>query len=356
MRLIRLTIINLRRSLKNPGILLMSFLMPMIVLVVVVGSSSNDSSLGKLGILDKSSSKYSKELINNLSEKYDIEELKGGAQDNYNELRDKKIGAIYVIDENFEKNINNGNVPNIKSYINEAGMGSVIADDIITKYINKLLKEGVNDGLSTNTVKAEIVDKFEVNKSDYIMTVLMICYFMMISGSVVTDDIIKLKAQKVLKRTISTGNSDKVILGSLYLSAFTLQSIVSSLTLIIALKIFKVPNYNLSEGILAITLCSLMTTSLILATTRWFKHPTMASLSVVVFGLLSFGLAMFGGILNEFTNVPEFIVYLSVISPFSWLVKIVNDGKIFAPIIVIILMAAVFFTAGSFRLRDYVKE
>lgn len=356
MRLIRLTIINLRRSLKNPAILLMTFLLPMIVLFGVVGPSSNDTSLGKLGILDKSSSKYSKDLINNLSEKYDIEELKGEAEDNYNELRDKKIGAIYVIDENFEKDINNGDVPNIKSYSNEAAMGAVIADDIITNYVSELLEEGVNDGLSTNTVEAVIVDKNEVSKEDFVMTVLMICYFMMIGGSILIDDIIKLKAQKVLKRTISTGNSDKVILGSLYLSAFILQSIISSLTLIIALKVFKVPNYNLGEGILVITLCSLMTTSLIVATTRWLKHPTIASLAVVVFGLLSFGVGILGSGLQEFDNVPQIINNLSIVSPFSWMAQIINKGNIFMPIIVIVLMSGVLFTAGSFRLREFVKE
>ena len=70
MRLIRLTIINLRRSLKNPAILMMTFFLPMVVLFGVVGPSSKESSLGKIGILDKSSGKYSKDLINDLSEKW----------------------------------------------------------------------------------------------------------------------------------------------------------------------------------------------------------------------------------------------------------------------------------------------
>lgn len=356
MRLIRLTIINLRRSLKNPAILMMTLFLPMVVLFGVVGPSSKESSLGKIGILDKSSGKYSKALISDLSEKYSIEELSGEAEDNYNDLRDKKLGAIYVIDENFEKEIDNGKVPKVKSYINEDGMGAVVADNIISDYINNLLKEGINDGLSTNAVKAIITDKFEVDKSDYVITVLMICYFMMIGGSIITDDIIKLKAQKVLKRTISTGNSDKVILGSLYLSAFILQSIISSITLLLAINLFKMENYNLGEGILVITLSSLVTTSLIIASTRWLKNATISSLAIVVFGLLSFGVAMLGSGLQEFDNVPQIINGLSIISPFSWMVQIINEGKIVMPIIVIILMSVVFFTAGSFRLRDYAKE
>ncbi|MGG7143328.1 ABC transporter permease [Clostridium nigeriense] len=356
MRLIRLTIINLRRTLKNPAIFLMTLLLPMIVLFGVVGPSSSGSSLGKIGILDKSSSKYSKEIIDSLSEQYEIENLEGNIEDSYDNLRDKKIAVIYVFDEKFHTSIDSGNVPKVMRYSVESGMGSIIAENIITDNINKSLEENINTGLSTNSVEAVIFDKYEKNNSDYYMTVLMICYFMMIGGSIFTDDIIKLKAQKVLKRTIATGNSDKTILGSLYLSSFILQSIMSVITLFLAIKIFNIENYNLGQGILSITLCSLITTSIIIVAIRWLKNQTIASLSVVIFGLLSFGLGIFGNILNEFTNVPEVIVYLSVISPFSWIEKIVNEGQILAPITVLVLMSAVFFTAGSFRLRDYVKE
>jgi ABC-2 type transport system permease protein len=356
MRLIRLIIINLRRILKNPSLILMTFLLPMIVLYGIVGRNSDDNSLGKLGILDKSSEKYSKVIIDYLSEKYDIELLEGSIEDSYNALRDKKIAVTYVFDENFDTTIESGNVPKVKGYSVESGMGSVIAEKIITDNINKLLEENINTGLSTNSVEAVIVNNNESSNESFYMTVLMICYFMMIGGSLITDDIIKLRTQKVLKRTISTGNSDKTILGSLYLSSFIIQSIISSITLIVSVKLYKVENYNLGQGVLTIILCSLVTTAIIVAATRWLKNQTIASLAVVIFGLLSFGLGTVGNILDEFTNIPEFMVYLSVISPFSWLGKIVNDGQIFAPSIVIILMSAVFFTAGSFRLRDYVKE
>ena len=159
MRLIRLILINLRRNLKSPVILMMTFLLPMVVLFGVVGPKSDDPSLGKIGILDKSPGKYSKDLINILSEKYDIKELKGEVEDNYNDLRDKKLGVIYVIDEDFEEFIDNGEMPKVKCYSIEADIGAVLGDNIISDYVNNLLKEGINDGLSTNTVTTIIVDK-----------------------------------------------------------------------------------------------------------------------------------------------------------------------------------------------------
>lgn len=356
MRLIRLTIINLKRVLKNPAIFFMSLLLPMVVLFGVVGPMSQENSLGKIGIINKSPSKYSEEIIDNLSEKYEVENLEGNIEDSYDRLRDKKLAVIYVLDENFEDNINMGRTPKIKAYSVESGMGSIIAENIITESINKFLEEHLNIGLSKNSVEAIIVDNNKNNTSDFYMTVLMICYFMLIGGSILTDDIIKLRTQKVLKRTISTGNSDKTILGSLYLSAFVLQSLMSSITLFISIKLFKIENYNFFNGILTIILCSLMTTATIVAATRWLKNQTIASLAVVIFGLVSFGLGIIGNVLREFVNVPDYLVYLSIISPFSWLGKIINNESIVLPIIIIILMSAVLFTAGSFKLRDYVKE
>lgn len=356
MRLMRLTIINIRRILKNPSIFLMTFLLPMIVLFGIVGPSSKESSLGKIGILDKSSGKYSKEIIESLSEKYDVKNLEGNVEDSYNALRDNKIGVIYVFDENFESRIDNKSVPKVKSYSIESGMGSVIAEKIITDSINKILEEKINIGLSTNLVETVIVDNNEKDNSSYYMVVLMICYFMIIGGSILTEDILKLKTQKVLKRTISTGNTDTTILGSLYLSSFIIQSLISILTLVLAITLFKIENYNLTQGFLAIALCSLMTTSIVVAATRWIKNQSMASLAIIMCGLISFGIGIVGSNLTGFKNIPDVIKYLSILSPFSWIGRIINNGEIIAPIIVIVLMSLALFTAGSFKLRDYVKE
>lgn len=356
MRLITLTIINIKRTIKNPAMLLMTFLFPMVVLFGVVGTGAEGSSLGKIGIIDNTSGKYSKNLIQELEEKYDIENLEGTVEDSYNDLRDKKLAMVYVLNEDFDKNIDLGKTPKIENYVVETGMGSIIAEDIINNYVNNLLEESINSGLSTNSIDSVIVESYEKDSNDYYMAVIMICYFMMIGATIITEDILKLKAQKVLKRVISTGNKDRQILGSLYISSFIIQAIISSLSLIVAIMMFKIERFNLGLGILAITLCSLITTAIIMTVTRWVKNQTLASLAVVIFGLLAFAVGILGTNLDEFSNVPKAIGYLSVISPFSWLGKIINGESIFISIIVIVLMSLAFFTLGSFKLRDYVKE
>lgn len=355
MRLIRLVLINMKRQLKSPLMLLMTLIFPVVMILVINGGGLSNGSKS-IGIIDKSNSNHSTEVIERLSEEYSIGTLEGQIEDNFNLLRENKLGAIYVIDDNFQDLLDNGELPKIKCYRTEAASGSIMAEDIITNYVSGVVEEDVSEGLSTNSTIAVIVDEEVDSKDDYRMTVLMICYFMIMGGSVIAGEIIKLREQKILKRTIATSNSDVTILGSLFISSFIIQGVLSCLAFIILTILLKLPNNNIPQGILIIFLGSLVTTSIIVAVTRWIKNVTLASLSTVVFGLTTFGLGTFGSELDSFENVPEIIARISVISPFTWLLKIIDTGKIIIPILIISLMAIMFFTAGSFRLREFVKE
>lgn len=355
MRLVRLVLINMKRQLKSPFMLLMSLIFPVVMILVINGGGLSNE-LGSIGTIDKSNSTHSTELIKKLSEEYSISTLEGKVEDNFNLLRENKLGAIYVIDSDFQDLLDNEEVPKIKCYRTEATSGSIMAEDIITSYVSGVMQEEVSRGLSANSTVAVIVDEEVVSKDDYKMTVLMICYFMMMGGSVIAGEIIKLRDQKVLKRTIATSNSDITILGSLFISSFIIQGVLSSLAFIILTILLKLPNNNIPQGILIIFLSSLVTTSIIVAVTRWIKNVTLASLSTVVFGIVAFGIGTFGSELDTFENIPEIIIRISVISPFTWLLKIIETGKVTVPILIISLMAIMFFTAGSFRLREFVKE
>lgn len=355
MRLIRLILINIKRQLKNPSMMIMTLIFPVVMLIFINGDGFGTES-GSVGIIDKSNSKYSKELIGKLEEQYDIEKLNGKVEDSFNLLRENKLGIIYVIDKNFNEKLQLGEVPKVHSYKTEAASGTIISDEIIKDYVLSVVKEGISDGLSENSI-ITIINEDKIKDTDnYSMTIVMICYFMMIGGSVVSSEIIKLKDQKVLKRTISTSNSDISILGSLFISSFIYQGILSSIGFIILTFIFKFPIDKIPEGVFIIFLGSIFTTAIIVAITRWVKNGVLASLITVLFGLLAFGLGMFSFELDAFSNVPELLYRLSVMSPFTWMLKIINTGKIIIPTIIILLMSIVFFTAGSFKLREFVKE
>lgn len=355
MRLIRLVLINMKRQLKSPFMLLMTLIFPVVMILVINGGGLSHGS-GSIGIINRSNSNHSTEVIEKLSEEYSINTLDGQVEDNFDLLRENKLGAIYVIEDNFQDLLDNGELPKIQCYSTEAASGSIMAEDIITNYVSGVVEEEVSAGLSTNSTTAVIVDEEVDSKEDYKMTILLICYFMMIGGSVIAGEIIKLREQKVLKRTIATSNSDITILGSLFISSFIIQGVLSCSAFIILTLVLKLPNNNIPQGILIIFLSSLVTTSIIVAVTRWIRNVTLASLSTVVFGIAAFGMGIFGSELDSFDNVPEIISRISVISPFTWLLRIINTGKIIIPILIIFLMSIMLFTAGSFRLREFVKE
>lgn len=357
MELIRLTFINIKRQLKNPFIIIITLLMPVAMLLLMNGSKgAGNDKIGTIGIIDKSNSSYSQGVINELEERYNISLLSGEAEDNLNLIRDNKVGAIYVIDSNFKDLLDRGEMPEVKCYSNGDVNGVILADEAITNYTNTILQENISQGLSTKSVKTIVNNEKVSDNSNYIMIVLMLCYFMMIGGSIILEEIIKLKEQKVLRRTIATGNSDKVILGGLFMSSFIIQGVLCSIGLLILIAILKPENVNIGGGILAIILASLITTSIIVAVTRWIKNKTLASLSMVIIGLISFTTAMLKWGMDSIENVPKVIDGLSILSPFTWLLKIIDTGSIIVPTLVIILMSIVLFTAGSFRLRDFVKD
>lgn len=354
MQLGRLVLINIKRQLKNPGILLMTIVMPVIMLLFMNGTSS-DEKLEGVGIIDNSKSNYSKEMILELEKEYTIDKLSGQIEDNYNLLRENKLGVIYVIDSNFQKQIEDGKVPEVKSYTVETSNGSMMAENIIKNYIFNKLEEKISEGLSANSINT-VVKNIKEEKETYKMTIIMLCYFMMLGGGIVSTEIIRLKEQKVLRRTIATANKDVTILGSLFISSFLLQGILSVAGFIFIANITKIPANKIPEGSFIIFLGSLITTAIVVAATRWIKNPVIASLSTMVFGLLAFGLGMLGTELTDYENIPASISRISIISPFTWLLRIINTNEIIVPTLIIVLMSLVFFTAGSFRLRQFVKE
>ena len=355
MRLVRLVLVNIKRQIKNPLILLMTLIMPVVILFIV-NSDGFSGSLGDIGFIDKSQSEYSAELIDELNKKYSVKILEGEVEKKFNLLREQKLGAIYVIESDFEEVLSQGISPNIKCYQTESTNGSIMANNIINEYISKFIEEGISSGLSTNSIVAVIDDKDVINKDYYKINIIMICYFMMIGGAIIAEEILKLKKQKVLRRTIATSNSDIEILGSLFISSFLIQGILSSLAFIILIFLIDIPNSNIFQGILVLFLGSLISTSVIVALTRWIKNESLASVITVSFSLLTFGVSILASNLEGFENIPSVVSKLAILSPFTWLLKIIETNDIIVSILVIVLMSAVFFTAGSFRLREFVKE
>jgi ABC-2 type transport system permease protein len=90
MGLIRLTLINIKRHLKNPFMLIVTLLLP-IGMIVFLSNGGGSEGIGTIGIIDNSMSQYSTEIIDKLNEKYSVQIVNGTIEDNMNLLRENKF-------------------------------------------------------------------------------------------------------------------------------------------------------------------------------------------------------------------------------------------------------------------------
>lgn len=353
MKLLNLILVNIKRQLKNPAILLMLILFPLGMLLFL--NDSDNEKIDKIGIINNENSIQSEKLINNLKERYEIRELTEKINDNLELIENNELTGIYVIPNDFENKLNKGEIPNIEVYKKEDSLGTLMSDSIIESFIKDSLKEKSSNGINDNYIKTKI-EKKEINdKQNEGFNVIMICYFMFMGGSIISEEIINLKNQNVLKRMITTSNTDKEILGGLFISSFLIQGILSSLVYLIVVKLLKIENSNIPLGILTIFLSSIVSTSIIIAVTRWIRNITLASLTMVIFSLIMFCLGTFNSNIDILKNPPA-IFKVGIVSPFYWMLKIIETENLIIPVIILILMSLVFFTLGSFKLRDFVKE
>ena len=353
MNLIYLTLYNIKRYLKNPLVIIMNFVLIIIMLFAVCNSSS---AKGSIGVINNDKSGYSKQLIKEMKKEFDVKIYSGEAKDNYNELIDNEIGALYVIDDNIEECIKNNKAPKIKSYILESSSGMVLANNIIDKYFAKKIQENIS-GIDTSNYIETIIKSDDSKSFDkFILVIILVCYIMLISNTVISEDIIALKTQKVLRRAISTGNKDRVILGSMYLASFIIQSVSYILALLIILPFIDLDVFYLGRTILSLLLMALISTSIVVLSSRYLKKSGLTSIINVVYGLISFVLAVITLELDSFSNIPDEFKSITVLSPLTWVVNILKFEDVIKSVIILLLMSIVFFTAGSFRLRDYVKD
>lgn len=340
--------VNIKRYLKNPVIVLMSFALPIITLGVTFSSGNTKTS--QIAIINNDSGNLSIELIKEMDKEFKVKEYKGETNEYIQELKDSKIGAIYVISPDFSNKIINLEVPKVEEYVVEESSGAILAENIIDNYIKGYINE------NSNTIEIIVKDNDGEERDKFIVTMLMISYLMIIGSSIISEDIIKLRLQKVLKRTLSTANSDRAILGSILIAGFLIQSILTLLAFFVVTIVLDIKVFSAINVAIVIILSSLLSTALVIFTSRWIKNPQLSSLVGVIYGLFSIVLAMMKFNLIGFENIPKKLMSLNTLSPLSWVVDILEGKNIILASIVIVLMSLVFFTAGSFRIRDFVKE
>lgn len=366
MNLFQLVLVNIKRMLKDPMKIGFMFIMPIFVILFVNFLDSSDTT---------SSS------ISNLQVAYNIEdegslweEIYGGASKSQwiflNEkdkamelLETNEVAVVYNIPSDFTEKINNYEKPIIESYKREDGNVSIPIEFEINSKINEFIKEKllIDKGIISSKddlyiLKTETV--FERNKKavngDVHMVTLMLIYFIILGSTTIVQELIEYKKKNIISRSITTPNKSSVILGSIVLAILTFQVLANVIVLLLGSKFFGYEFVSFPIILINFILASLFSITLSIAMTRIFKNESSGSLVTALVSLLSMYLSMFTE--NVYQNVPNFIKNLGKFTPQYWIFDSLEKSIIFPNVFIVLLMVLALFSAGSYKLKDFVRK
>ena len=342
MNFIYLTFINIKRYFRNPIHIIVTFLTPILMIIPI--KMGNENTVYSVGIIDKDESLSSKLLIEKINNVYDTKICTKDLEDNISYIKKNELGALIVIESGFEEKIKNGKTPIIKEYKSEDAKGVLTLEDIIKTFIKE----------ETKNIKIKTIIENTEDDSGKIL-VLLLCYMLLIMSSFITRDMIEMKTSKVMKRNVSTINSDKEIIGSILFSAFILHVTSIIFSLIIGKLVFKIPNIFMGKAILSVILMGIFAIALSMAVSRWVNNCGVGNVITLMVALVSLALGITAFLGETYITFPDIFLTFQVISPIYWVNEIISNGMIFKGTLIILLMSLVLFTFGDFKLKDFIE-
>ena len=342
MNFIYLTFINIKRYFRNPIHIIVTFLTPILMIIPI--KMGNENTIYSVGIVDKDESLSSKLLIEKINNVYDTKICTKDLEDNISYIKKNELGALIVIESGFEEKIKNGKTPIIKEYKSEDAKGVLTLEDIIKTFIKE----------ETKNIKIKTIIENTEDDSGKIL-VLLLCYMLLIMSSFITRDMIEMKTSKVMKRNVSTINSDKEIIGSILFSAFILHVTSIIFSLIIGKLVFKIPNIFMGKAILSVILMGIFAIALSMAVSRWVNNCGVGNVITLMVALVSLALGITAFLGETYITFPDIFLTFQVISPIYWVNEIISNGMIFKGTLIILLMSLVLFTFGDFKLKDFIE-
>lgn len=367
MNLIQLIYVNIKRMLKDPFKIGFMFVMPMAVIFFVSfleGSISHQPSLSNITVAyniedsgslwEEISGTKAKSLWIFVNEKEKALEL----------LESNEVAVIYNIPKDFTEKINNYEKPIIESYKREEGNVSIPLEMEINNTINKFIKEKI---LVDKNIIGNVEDLYDfktetlfernkkVSNGDMHAVTMLLIYFIILSASTIGTELMEFKKRNIISRAITTPNKSSTILWSIALSLLIFQVSINLFVLLVGKKFIGYNIINLHIIVINLILASLFSITLSLAMTRVFNNESIGSLVTVLIAMSTLFLSMFAqeGI---YQNVPQFLKNLGKFTPQYWMFDSLEKTLLFPNVFIVLLMILALFTAGSYRLKDFVRK
>ncbi|WP_425449553.1 ABC transporter permease [Dethiothermospora halolimnae] len=365
MKFFYMVLVNCKKYFKDYKSIASMFLTPIIIVLFVnnvMSPGGGSDSLGtQMGIVNLDKGTLGKEF----AEKLNPSNIYNDKEKALKELKNYNIIALYEISENFTEEINNNKKPVINSYKLEAGNKAKAFEIELEKNINELYKIQLlkrnniikNDNeLKENIINVQYNTEENIFSADSFLPIMIIIFLLLINSGSISNDLLKLKKEKILERFLSTGNKGYAIMGSIYLSMIITQVIMYTASFITMKLLFKIAFDNFGVLILNIALMSMISISLAIMVNRVLKNPGSSSIVTYLTSIIMFFLYLWGINGESPTVLGNMAVSLSKFSPFYWAFESIEKSILFPNALVLILMALTFFTAGSIRYSNFAKE
>lgn len=365
MKFFNMVLVNCKKYFKDYKNIVLMFILPIAVVSLINGlGNHNDDSKSldiKIGILNLDKGSLGKELIEDLKVE-SVYEDKEVALEN---LKKYSIISFYEIPEDFTEKINESKKPGINAYKLEEGNNTKFFEVQMEEKLNQLVKfQILKDGnlikdkgeINKNLINIEYnVEKGIVNSVEF-MPIVLIMFFIVSFSCSISTDLLKLRKEKILERFSSTSNKGYQIIGSIYLSMIIAQCTMYTAAFVVMKVIFKFKFANFGILVLNIMLMSIVAISLAIMINRIFKEPGVGTVVINLISIAMFFLYITGGMGENTKDIPQIIVTLSKFTPFYWALGSIEKSVLFPNVFILLLIALVFFSAGSIRYSNFAKE
>jgi ABC-2 type transport system permease protein len=361
---------NFKRISKDPSLLLGIFTFPVLAVILLSiltsGGITNISPIS-VGISDNDKSKLSEEFINELSANKNFNISVYEDPEGRKAFGEHKIPSLLIIPEGFFEKSLNGQTIQLE-LVRSSGIPKDVLVGTAEGLIKKILKKEIIASLKDpdKIVKESEYLSLEISvkasQANITLLISIIITLMMFSSIFLAFEINNIRQKKLLFRFYSTPNTPRVLTGSILLSMFFWFCIQAIVLFSLSSYFLKSPLisqnilsagvlfgsfilFNLSLGVLIAKICK--NSSLISA---------FANLIIVPTGMIS-------GTFVPRELLPIFLEPFSVLAPQYWLmdgIEKINLGRnflsIMPDILVILLFALCFFSAGIFRFKNLIRS
>lgn len=361
MRFIRLVIFHIKRIIKTPSLLVSLFLAPLLLSIFMsfTSGSGDSGSVGKSAfIFEDQNEGLKNEMLKELEESEDNLLMADNLDEGLELLDNSQVQLVYYIPENFIQNRLQGRDNSIEVYSLLGEESDPVLDLALSNAAYSQLQKSAwsETGVEADQIIAEEVDFVQIS---YENESVLSSHFGGIAGGMfgllimygpgLAIEYVNFRKSQVLKRLAVSPNKSWISLGSLLLSYGIVLMLAAICVCIFCMTIDIVDSSQVPLFLAYYAAMVVFSLSFSLLLFRIFKDEK------IVTGL---GIAI-GMLLLIMSSLPLFMANNDVasliahFSPLYWTFDGLVSGYLFPGIPAILLMAALLFTAGSYRLEDF---